>query len=236
MKNEALFPRPGNPNLRSGIATMVLVGAIGALYFAREILIPFAFALALTFLLAPVATMLQRLRLGRVVSVLLTMLASIAVACGIGWIIASQLVDVANQLPLYRQNIHAKIAAFHLPVTGQLSRAAQSLEEIGRELSGSDGPTPPAPSKGRNAPQPAARAAAPMPVRVVPPETSGWTELHDWGTPVLGPLGRAGIILIFTVFMLFKTEDLRNRLVRLVGLGQMNLTTQALDDASVRVS
>jgi hypothetical protein len=44
------------------------------------------------------------------------------------------------------------------------------------------------------------------------------------------------MVLIFTVFMLLKREDLRNRLLRLAGLGQLNLMTQALDDASGRVS
>jgi predicted PurR-regulated permease PerM len=36
--------------------------------------------------------------------------------------------------------------------------------------------------------------------------------------------------------MLFKREDLRNRLLKLAGLGQLNLMTQAIDDASGRVS
>ena len=77
---------------------------------------------------------------------------------------------------------------------------------------------------------------SPVPVRVVAPATSAWTELRDLGTPVLAPLGRAGFVLVFTVFMLFKREDLRNRLLRLAGLGRLNVMTQALDDASGRVS
>ena len=216
----------------------MLFATIAALYFTREILIPFAFALTLTFLLTPAVALLQRLRMGRVVSVLITILASMMVAGGIGWIIANQLVEVANQLPLYRQNIHAKIEAFHLPATGQLSRAALSVQEIGRELTRPGAPATAQPAKGQTPKRPNAPPAgvSPTPVRVVEPEATGWAELRDWGTPVLAPLGRAGIVVIFTVFMLFKTEDLRNRLVRLVGLGQLNLTTQALSDASGRVS
>ena len=61
-------------------------------------------------------------------------------------------------------------------------------------------------------------------------------EVHDWGSPLLAPLGRAGMVAIFTIFMLLKREDLRNRLLRLVGLSQLNIMTQALDDASGRVS
>ncbi len=135
------------PELRGAAGAIVLFGTIAALYFAREILIPFAFALTLTFLLTPVVALLQRLRIGRVVSVLATVLVSIAVAGGIGWIIASQLVDVANQLPLYRQNIHAKIEAFHIPVTGQLGQAAESVKEIVEELSSPDAATPASPPR-----------------------------------------------------------------------------------------
>ena len=54
--------------------------------------------------------------------------------------------------------------------------------------------------------------------------------------PVLRPLALTGLVLIFTVFMLTKRFDLTHRLPRLVGLGQINIMTQALDDAAQRVS
>ena len=237
MKHD-LPPAAARPKLRGYTGAMVLFGTIAALYFTREILIPFAFALILTFLLTPVVALLQRLHTGRIVSVLMTVLVSIAVAGGIGWIIVNQLVDVANQLPLYRQNIHAKIEAFHIPATGQLGHAAESVKDIVRELTSPGAASPASLSQGRNQKQPNTPVApmSPMPVRMVQPPTSGWTELRDLGTPVLAPLGRAGIVVIFTVFMLFKREDLRNRLLRLAGLGQLNLMTQALDDAAGRVS
>jgi predicted PurR-regulated permease PerM len=226
------------PRLRGDAGVIVLIGTIAALYFAREILVPFAFALTLTFLLTPVVARLQKLHAGRVVSVLATVVVSIAVAGGIGWIIATQLVDVANQLPLYSYNIHAKIEAFHLPVTGQLGRAAKSVEDLVQELTSPSAPPPAlAPQGGKqdklNSPP---AAVSPVPVQLVHSPAGGWTQLRDLGTPVLAPLGRTGIVLIFTIFMLLKREDLRNRLLRLAGLGQLNLMTQALDDASGRVS
>jgi len=226
------------PRLRGGAGAVVLFGTIAALYFAREILIPFAFALTLTFLLTPVVALLQRLHTGRVLSVLATVVVAVVAAGGIGWIIANQLVDVANQLPLYRQNIHAKIEAFHVPVTGQLGQAAKSVREIAQELTSPDALSPASAPQGRNQKQAKAPLSpvSPIPVQVVQPPTSGWTQLRDLGTPILGPLERAGMVVIFTVFMLLKREDLRNRLLRLAGLGQLNLMTQALDDASGRVS
>ena len=213
-----------------------MFGTIAALYFARQILIPFAFALILAFLLAPVVAFLQRLHASRVVSVLTTLLLSILALLGIGWIIANQLVDVANQLPLYRQNIQAKIGAFHIPVTGQLGHAAESVKEIVGELTSPGAESSSTPPHGRDQKRPNGRPASPVPVRVVEPAENRWTQLRELGTPVLAPLGRAGMVVIFTIFMLLKREDLRNRLLRLVGLGQLNLMTQALDDASDRVS
>ena len=231
---------PTRPQLRSDTGAIVLIGTIAALYFAREILIPFAFALTLTFLLTPVVARLERLHTGRVVSVLATVLVSIAMAGGISWVIANQLVDVANQLPQYRQNIHAKIEAFHIPATGQLGHAAENVTEIVRELASPTAGAAAAgsPPPGRNQKRLSAPPAplSPMPVQMVQPPDSGWTELRDLSAPVLAPLGRAGIVVIFTVFMLFKREDLRNRLLRLAGLGRLNLMTQALDDAAGRVS
>jgi predicted PurR-regulated permease PerM len=159
----------------------------------------------------------------------------VAAAGAVGWIIANQLVDVVNQFPLYRQNIHAKIDAFHLPATGELGHAADSVKEIVQDLSGSSvspaaKPPPRQTRTGATAP-----AASPVAVQMVDP-SSGWVELRDLGAPVLAPLGRAGIVVIFTIFMLLKREDLRNRLLHLAGIGQLNLMTQALDDAARRVS
>jgi len=229
-----------SPKLGGGAGTIVLFGTIAALYFAREILVPFAFALTVTFILTPVVAFLQRLHIGRIGSVFVTALVSIAVAGGIGWIIVNQFVDVANQLPLYSQNIKAKIDAFHLPATGQLSHASKSVQDVVRELTSPVAPpAPPAPPqhgqsrKQTNAP---AVPAPPTPVSVVPPAVSGWAKLRNLGPSILAPLGQAGIVVIFAVFMLLKREDLRNRLLRLAGLGQLNRSTQALDDASGRVS
>jgi predicted PurR-regulated permease PerM len=226
------------PKLSGDVGAVVLFGTLAVLYFAREILVPFAFALTLTFLLAPGVALLQRIHTGRVVAVLTTVLVSIAGAGSAGWIIATQLVDVANQLPLYRRNIQAKIEAFHHPIAGQLGHATESVKEVVEELSSPDAAAPSAIPQRQNKKQATAPSApvSPIPVRMVQPLTSGWRELLDLSAPVLAPLGRAGMVVIFTVFMLLKREDLRNRLLRLAGIGQLNLMTKALDDAAGRVS
>ena len=223
----------------SNTGTVVLVFAIVAgLYFAREILIPLAFALTLTFLLTPAVTFLEKLRLGRVLPVILAVLVSMAAAGWITWIIANQLVDVATQLPTYRQNIHAKIEALRNGGKGPLGRAADSAQDIGWEISGPDTSAISATPLLQNSQQRSALRTpkTPVPVQIVPARTSGLADLPELVRPFLSPLGRADMVLIFTIFMLVKREDLRNRLLRLVGLSQLNMMTQALDDAAQRVS
>jgi predicted PurR-regulated permease PerM len=222
---------PAASSFGGNTGILVLITAVATLYLARDVLIPFAFALVLTFLLTPAVTVLQKLRIGRLASVALTVLMAIAVFAVIGWSIANQLVGVANDLPLYRENIQAKIQAIHLPTTGQLGHAASSIKELISELSGSGvQPSPQAHNQRQRGIQPAPS------IQIAVPESTSWRDLRDWGMSILAPVGRAGIVAIFTVFMLLKREDLRNRLLRLAGHGQLNVMTQALDDAAGRVS
>ncbi len=219
-------------------AMVMLFGTIAALYFAREILIPLAFALILTFVLSPVVALLERSRIGRVPSVAVTVLVTIAAAGCVGGIIAIQLVDVAKELPRYEQNIDAKMGALRIPTKGPLGLAANSLKEIARELSspGATAPVPGPPVPNRKQRTAPGTPELPLPVEIVPQPANEWDYLRDLAQPVLRPLALTGLVLIFTIFMLVKRFDLRQRFFRLVGLGQINIITQALDDAAHRVS
>src|SRR5271157_4377329 len=219
-------------------AMVMLFATIAALYFAREIVIPLAFALILTFVLSPVVALVQKSRIGRVPSVVVTVLLTMAAAGCLAWIIAIQLVDVAKELPSYHQNIDAKMEALRIPTKGPIGLAVNSLKEIARELS-SPVATSPAPGPAVQNRQPGiapSTAGTPLPVQIVQPPASGLDYLRGLVQPVLRPLALTGLVLIFTIFMLVKRFDLRNRFFRLVGLGQINLMTQALDDAAQRVS
>src|SRR5205823_8072263 len=66
--------------------------------------------------------------------------------------------------------------------------------------------------------------------------SSAFKNLYASFSPLLDPLATAGIVLIFVVFMLMAREDLRDRVIRLIGQGRINVTTQAMDEAGQRVS
>ena len=113
---------------------VTLAGVILFLYFARPVLIPLALALTLNFLLTPMVMWFQKLGMRRVPAVALVMLIFVAVIGGVGWVVADQLLEVANDLPKYRLNIHNKIEALHFPPNSTLERGAASVKEIGEEL------------------------------------------------------------------------------------------------------
>ncbi len=215
--------RPDSP---SSNPLLILAGVILILYFARPVLIPLALALTLNFLLTPMVLWFQKLPMRRVPAVALVILISVAVVAGTGWVVADQLLQVASDLPKYRLNIHNKIEALHLPPESTLGRAAASVKDLGQELT--DAET----SLNKTASQP----AGPLPVQVVPPPASGVQYLRDMLRPALQPLGTAGMVLIFTLFILIKQVDLRNRFLRLAGVAQLHTMTLALDDAARRIS
>ncbi len=215
--------RPDSP---SSNPLLILAGVILILYFARPVLIPLALALTLNFLLTPMVLWFQKLPMRRVPAVALVILISVADVAGTGWVVADQLLQVASDLPKYRLNIHNKIEALHLPPESTLGRAAASVKDLGQELT--DAET----SLNKTASQP----AGPLPVQVVPPPASGVQYLRDMLRPALQPLGTAGMVLIFTLFILIKQVDLRNRFLRLAGVAQLHTMTLALDDAARRIS
>src|SRR5580658_3078943 len=119
----------------SGIRNIaILFAVVAVLYLARDLLIPLAFAITLSMILAPMVAWLQKLRLGRVPSALLVMLIATASVAEVSWVIFNDLVQVAIELPGYRDNINKKIQALNAPGTSALGRAADSVKELGNQI------------------------------------------------------------------------------------------------------
>jgi predicted PurR-regulated permease PerM len=218
----------------------LLIG-IGALYFARQILIPFALAILCAFLLNPAVKRLQFLRVPRVAAVLLTMIVAFGSLAGIGWIVTEQLVEIINDLPQYRNNIDEKMATLRAP--SGASRLVATLQDLGKELTTTPpskvspvAPRKPARSARSQSALDGATEGTPVKVEVIEPPPNALQSVRNFLGPLLSPLETMGIVLVFALFMLIDQEDLRNRLLRLLGSNQLHRTTKALDDAAQRVS
>jgi len=57
-----------------------------------------------------------------------------------------------------------------------------------------------------------------------------------WLGPLMGPLTTTGLVIVMVIFMLLERQDLRNRLIGLIGHGHLAVTTKAFDEAGSRVS
>jgi predicted PurR-regulated permease PerM len=196
----------------ASLATLLVVAAV--LYLAREVLIPFALAILLSFLLAPAVRRLERWKLGRVLSTLVVVILGFSVIGGVGWVAGDQAVSLAANLPEYRANVSEKIRYLRAPGEGKLGQAAEALKDLEKQAD-------PAPQK-------------PMPVIETP--KSPYAQLVETAAPFVQPVGTALAVIVFTILMLLHRENMRERLIGLIGARRINVTTQALDEASSRVS
>ena len=193
------------------VATFLLI--IASLYWAQAVLIPVALAILLTFLLSPVAGALERIALGRLPSVILIVVVTFSLLGGIGWIVALQFESLANELPTYRKNIRQKIADIRdAGKGGALEKVQKTADDVKEQFQKKN--------------DPARVQEKPREVVVKAEESSTF-----WPIPLaLGPMverfAGAGLVIVLVIFMLIHREDLRNRLIRLIGYGRLTFTTK----------
>ena len=196
-----------------GIIALVVAG----LYWLQAVLIPLALAVLLTFLLSPVVGSLQRRGLGRVPSVLVTVLLALSILGGIGWTLTRQLVTLADELPRYSLNIHRRIADLRgASKGGSVEKVQKAVEDVVGEIQKTDTPG----------------ATRQKPVAVVLEPPSILVHLPN----LLQALASAGLVTVLMIFMLLERRELRDRVILLIGYRRMTATTRALDEAGARIS
>ena len=201
-------------------SAVVLVTA--ALWLGQTVLVPLALAILLTFLLTPIVVVLQR-HLGRSAAVVLVVVLTFSLLGGIAWGVSEQLRGLAHELPQYRRNIRQRIADIrNASRGGAVEKVQEAVSDIQDAIDA------------EGARRPGARGSPPAPA-----PTNKATELWSFPTalgPLLDALATAGLVVLLAIFMLLERQELRNRLIRLVGYRRVGRTTQALDEAAARIS
>jgi predicted PurR-regulated permease PerM len=227
--------RPVSTQLPASALTTMLfsVVIVAALYFGREVLVPIALALLLSFALAPLVRLLQGWHVPRMFAVIVVVLIAFAAIFSLGALMVSQVNQLAGDLPRYQSTLREKIQSLRGAAagTGTLERASEVLQNLSREL---DKPTTSLVAGLQT--NPAASPDRPIPVEVKQPDPGALQTLVALITPLIHPLATTGIVVIFVIFILMQRQDLRNRLVRLAGSADLQRTTAALDDAGQRLS
>ena len=217
------------PGINSLLTLAVGVVVIAALYFGRDVLVPITLAVLLSFVLAPVVELMQRIYVPRAPSVVLAVLLALGVILATGSMIASQLAGLAEELPRYQTTISAKVDTIRGMTVGRISRLVGT---IGRQVEAASKPDQAATPGAAAAPA----TAAPVPVEVRAPDLTPFEMATRVLTPVVKPLETIVIVLLVTIFILLQREDLRDRMIRLFGSKDLHRTTGALDEAGQRLS
>jgi predicted PurR-regulated permease PerM len=196
---------------------------VATLFWLREIFIPLALAILLSFLLAPVASRLEHWGLGRAPSVILSVLCAGLVVGAIGYTFTGPLADLAGQLPKYRATISKKLEAIRQPDIGPFSRAKETISSLLDEME-----NPKA--------APVSSLLISKPSVVVEKPANTFDFVRNLLGYVTSALGTGAIVFICVFFFLIERDDIRDRLIYLTGRDRFHTTTQALNDAGKRVS
>jgi predicted PurR-regulated permease PerM len=223
-------PVPG-----TALTTVLLaVVVVAALYLGREVLVPIALAVLMSFVLAPPVRRLQAWYVPRILAVILVVLVAFAAIFSLGGLMVSQVNQLAADLPQYQSTLREKIKSLRGAAagTGTLERASDVLQNLSKELDkpkGNMAPTTPLAID-------ASASGKPIAVEIRQPDPGALQTLVSLISPLVHPLATTGIVIIFVIFVLLQREDLRNRLVRLAGSDDLQRTTAAMDDAGRRLS
>jgi predicted PurR-regulated permease PerM len=225
--------RQSNPIPGSTLTTVLIaVVVITALYFGREVLVPIALAVLLSFVLAPLVRVLQGWHFPRGVAVVVVGLFAFAAIFGLGALMVSQVNQLAGDLPGYQSTLRDKIQGLRGAAggAGTLERASEVLQNLSKEIDKPNRNTSTTPLNEHVV------SNKPIPVEVKQPDAGALETLTTLIAPLIHPLATTGIVVIFVIFILIQRQDLRNRLVRLAGAQDLQRTTAALDDAGQRLS
>lgn len=284
-------PPPKTQTPTSRLVTLLGFLAITViLYFGRQILIPIALAILVSFLLSPLVLWLERRGIKRVFVVVFLVMVMIGFVSGLGYLLAGQFVEFVDNLPKYRKNIVSKVHAVKPDKSSVFKRAEAAFEDISREMETEttgttqmttasakgtsngavlttnavqkvtsrevasvsppldneipgvtsipdiDDPVQQNSTESSDSASTESAAAAAMPVRVVEGPPNTWQSFVDMVSPIVAILGNAGLVILIVIFFLLEREDLRDRIIRLAGQNKVRVTTEALEEASARVS
>ncbi len=223
--------QPNTSRLLSQLLAVILaIVVIAVLYLAKTVIFPLALALLLTFILAPLVTLLERIRFPRILAVLCVIAAAGSILGIAAWTVTTQLIGVAGDFPAYSLNVENKIESFRESKTTRFTRAQEALNGLANQIEHLNTDEKDAGHAKRQ--ELGATPTRPLQVREVGDKPGRLDALSG----VMGALLSVVLVVVFTFFMLLNREDLRNRFIRLTGHGHLNLMTQAMDDASQRVS
>lgn len=220
------------PEIRLLVGLTTAAVVIAALYFGREILIPLALALLLGFVLHPLVAWLKRLGLPLLAAVTVVVALSLGGVVLAGVALGHEVSSLSQQLPTYQSNIRKKLRDLRAAALGpgMFDGAVETLNVVKQEVEKAAAEDAPEAGAKRRAQPPAVQR-----VRLEPRPPTPFENAMVWIEAAIGPLATASIVLVFLFLVLLDRDDLRDRMLRLLG-GSLHRSTDAMDEAGRRIS
>ena len=151
----------------------------------------------------------------------------------VGWAVTAQISSLLRELPQYSENIRAKAKSLKR-VAARSNGLTRMLVEINHELASGTPANGGKDAQQREAAPPAANRLERV---IIEPQSPVWlSRISTFLAPLMEYLGELALAIVLVVFMLQKREELRNRIIRLVGRGQIVAATRFVDEAGQRIS
>lgn len=209
----------------SGVWVITTITVVAALHLGRDVFLPLAIAMLITFALSPLVTRLRTLGLPMIAAVLAAVSLAFVVIGAFAYIVAGQVGELAQQLPTFQGNIVTKLQV--LQDTGSENGLVARLSRMVADINAQIAEVVPVTGA-------AAVADGPLAVEVIE-KRSVFETLRDLVLPLVSPVATAGLVIVVVIFMLLERDELRDRFIRLVGANDINRTTQVIEDAGSKV-
>jgi predicted PurR-regulated permease PerM len=207
---------PGNastPTVNAAAGLIVITLVLFGLYVGRDLLIPLALAGILSFILFPLVRRLVHWGIPQGLAVTLVTTALIAAVLG-GFVFAGhQVGQLLEEVPRHEVNLREKARHVHsfFGGTGIWQRTIETLRNVEQEVH-----DPETENK-------------PLKIEVAPDRPL--SVFLEYTRSTLPSIATAGLSVVITIFMLLQYNELRDRIVRLMGAAEIGRSTRALNEA-----
>jgi predicted PurR-regulated permease PerM len=215
----------GAPRFFFAVASAAIV--VAALHYGEPVLMPFAFAALLAFVLDPLVSRLRHWGVPLAFAVALVVSATLGALGAAAAVGMQQLVALSEGLPRYQSTIQNKLRSLGAGGgNSAVSSASRVIAAVENEIDA---------ARTALEPRSGAAARATTRVQVEPVPASPLRALGQMLSPLMYPLATTGLIIVLLAYMLAQRREISDRAVRLIG-GDMHRMADALNDAARRVS
>lgn len=196
---------------------LIISSTLFALYFAQNVVILFALAAFLTFLLSPLVTRLAKF-VGEALAILIVVIIVFTFIGFSVYVFSRELYLFGSNSEYYNENIQSKLKAFEFQKENLYNYFKENFSDVYL--------TPKA-ENSTNLP--------PLELKIIDLSGGLIQFVQSLFGSFLNIVASLGIILLLVIFMLFNRGDIRSRIIKFMGHGKVGSTISALDDISTKM-